>query len=254
MEDGADSLSTEIKGKESAMDTANISALFQDLTTPHVADACLRAGVDVRCAPWGVRPLSLASCRVAGRVRPARHYGSVDVFLEALETARPGDVLIVDNGGRQDEACVGDLIALETKAAGLAGIVIWGLHRDTPEILEIGLPVFSLGALPTGPLRVDPREADALVSARVGAWVVNDDDLAMGDENGVLFVPLARAGGIAVAARAIRDTERIQAEKIHGGTSLRTQLRFPEFLTRRASDPALTFRQHLRRISGAIEE
>jgi 4-hydroxy-4-methyl-2-oxoglutarate aldolase len=35
--------------------------------------------------------------------------------------------------------------------------VIWGLHRDTADIRAIGLPVFSLGAIPTGPLRLDPR-------------------------------------------------------------------------------------------------
>jgi regulator of RNase E activity RraA len=40
-------------------------------------------------------------------------------------------VLVVDNGGRLDEACAGDLVALEAQAAGLEGLVIWGLHRDT---------------------------------------------------------------------------------------------------------------------------
>jgi regulator of RNase E activity RraA len=191
---------------------------------------------------------------MAGGARPARHYGSVDIFLEALEHARPGDVLVVDNGGRQDEACIGDLIALEAKIFGLAGIVIWGLHRDTPELLEIGLPLFSLGAYPTGPLRLDPRDADALDSARVGRWVVAANDVAMGDDNGVLFVPMARAEEIALAARAIRDTERAQAGRMRRGTSLRAQLQFSEFLARRASDPRLTFREHLRRIGGAVEE
>src|SRR5437867_13136588 len=108
---------------ERIMDNAEIAALFQTLTTPHVADACLRRGVDVRGAPSNLRPLSSSSCRIAGTVRPARHYGSVDVFLEAIERARPGDVLAVDNGGRADEACVGDLLVLEAKAAGLAALV-----------------------------------------------------------------------------------------------------------------------------------
>jgi regulator of RNase E activity RraA len=46
----------------------------------------------------------VAGQRVAGRVLPVRHYGSVDVFLEALGRAEAGDVLVVDNGGRLDEA------------------------------------------------------------------------------------------------------------------------------------------------------
>ncbi len=236
------------------MEPTGIAALFQNLTTPHVADACVRRGVRVRCAPWDIRPLSPSRCRLAGRVQPARHYGSVDVFLEALENAGPSDVLVIDNSGRQDEACIGDLIALETKIAGLAGIVIWGLHRDTPEILGIDLPVFSLGGFPTGPLRVDQRDAEALVSARVGPWVVSASDVAVGDENGVLFVPMAHSEEIAAAARAIRETERAQAEKMRQGTSLRAQLRFADFMSRRSSNPELTFRQHLRRIGGAVEE
>ena len=76
-------------------------------------------------------------------------------------------MLVVDNEGRLDEACVGDLMALEAAGAGLAGIVIWGLHRDSVEIREIGLPVFSLGSMPTGPLRLDPRADDALDAATV---------------------------------------------------------------------------------------
>jgi regulator of RNase E activity RraA len=132
--------------------------------------------------------------------------------------------------------------------------VIWGLHRDTPEILEIALPLFSLGAIPTGPLRLDQRGPDALVSACVGPWIVRDTDMAMGDENGVLFVPIDRAEEIAAAARAIRDTERAQAEKMRRGTSLRSQLQFKDFMARRAVDPTLTFRQHLSRIGGAVEE
>src|SRR6516162_1832733 len=140
------------------MDATGMAALFQDLTTAHVADACVRARAEVRCAPCDLRALC-PSYRLVGRVRPARHYGSVDIFLEALENASPGEVLVIDNSGRRDEACVRDLIALESKLAGLSVMIIWGLHRDTQELLEIGLPMFTLGECPTGPLRLDPREA-----------------------------------------------------------------------------------------------
>ena len=126
-----------------------IAQLWTDatgLSTAHIADGCVRAGLQVRCGP----AVSDRAPRLAGRCLPVRHFGSVDVFLEAIERSHPGDVLIVDNQGRTDESCVGDLVALEAKAAGLSGIAIWGLHRDTRDLRDIGLPVFSLGALPAG--------------------------------------------------------------------------------------------------------
>jgi regulator of RNase E activity RraA len=192
--------------------------------------------------------------RLAGRVCPARHVGSVDVFLEALEGAQRGDVLVVDNGGRVDEACVGDLVALEAQAAGMEGLVVWGLHRDTADIRTIGLPVFSLGATPTGPQRLDDRPREALESASVGDWMVGRGDLVLADDDGVLFVPLAEAAHLLTLAEAIRDTEGAQAEQVRGGVSLREQLRFAGYIAERERNPSLTFREHLRTIGGAIEE
>ena len=85
-----------------------LSEAFQDLSTPLIADACLRLGVPLRLAAPGIRPV-LPAFRVAGHVLPVRHYGSVDIFLESMGTAEPGDVLVIDNGGRMDEGCIGDL-------------------------------------------------------------------------------------------------------------------------------------------------
>jgi regulator of RNase E activity RraA len=178
----------------------------------------------------------------------------VDIFLEALENAAPGDVLVVDNGGRGDEACVGDLVVLEATGAGLEGVVVWGLHRDTADIVKIGLPVFSLGALATGPLRLDERAEDAVELASFGVWTVGRDDIVLGDEDGVIFVPADRAEGLFTLAEGIRDTERRQAERIREGTSLRSQVRFADYLKERQTTPSLTFHQHLRRVGGAIEE
>jgi hypothetical protein len=64
-------------------DNESVSTEFRDLSTAVVADACLRLNIAVRVAPPGIRPL-LPGARVAGRALPARHYGSVDVFLEAM--------------------------------------------------------------------------------------------------------------------------------------------------------------------------
>ena len=146
----------------------SIVEMFAELSTPLVADACVRHDVPLRAAPPGIAPVAPGR-RIAGRVLPSRHYGSVDIFLEAFGHAEAGDVLVIDNGGRADEACVGDLTVLE-------------------------------------------------------------------------------------AARAIWTTERAQAGKIAAGETLRRQTEFDDYLARRGANPSYTFRQHLRRIGGAIEE
>ncbi|GAA2753698.1 RraA family protein [Amnibacterium kyonggiense] len=219
------------------------------LTTAHVADGCLRVGVPVRCGPAGLVPL-LPGRPFAGAAAPALHLGSVDRLLEAIDGARPGDVLVVDDDGRLDEACLGDLLVLEAAQAGLAGVVVWGLHRDTADLHAIGLPLSSLGSIPTGPL---PRHVHRDRTVHLGEWPVETGDLVVADDDGVVLVEAAAAEAVLAAARAIRDAERAQADRIRAGTGLREQLRFADYLARRAEDPTWTFRQHLRSVGGEIE-
>jgi regulator of RNase E activity RraA len=234
------------------MDAQQLENRFARLSTAHIADGCVRVGVDVRCAPAALQGLA-RGMRLVGRARPAQHVGSVDVFLEAFEQAEPGDILVVDNGGRLDESCVGDLVTIEAKGAGLSGILIWGLSRDTVDILAIDLPVFSLGTIPTGPLSVATRPSGALATAKVGEWTITRDEVVFGDEDGILFVPADRVDEVVATAEIIRDTERSQAAKVAAGDTLRVQMKFADYLAARELDPELTFRDHLRAVGGAIE-
>ena len=171
-----------------------------------------------------------------------------------MQSAQPGGVLVIDNGGRRDEGCIGDLTALEAQHRGLAGIVVWGTHRDTPELRKIRLPIFTYGVCPSGPQRLEPREADALRSARFGDFTVQPGDVVFADDDGCVFISGERVDELLSVAQEIAKRERQQAEAIKSGRSLRDQLEFASYLEKRASDPKYTFRQHLRVISGAIEE
>lgn len=230
-----------------------IAEKFAKLSTPLIADAGLRLQVQLRIADSGIRAVQAGS-RVSGRAIPVRHFGSVDVFLEAVETADPGDVLVIDNGGRLDEGCIGDLTALEVRANRMGGIVIWGAHRDTAELKEIGFPVFSYGVSPSGPRRLDPRDENALISARFGSFEVDTSDIVFADDDGCLFAPSESLEQLFLTANSIWKTERRQANAIMEGRTLRHQLKFSEYLTRRSGDTTYTFRRHLREMGGAIEE
>jgi len=235
------------------MKSAELDSLFSRFSTALICDACLRLGVRYEVPNPGMRPLRPAM-RIAGRVLPVRHHGSVDVFLEAFESAAAGDILVIDNGGRLDEACIGDLTVLEAQNAGVGGIVVWGLHRDTTELTAIEFPVFSCGSCPSGPRRLDARPSDALTSASCGGFWVDTSYFVVGDEDGVVFAPLAQAAKIFATAESISSTEHAQAQAIRSGTSLRAQLSFSEYLEARIHDPSYTLRMHLKRVGGAIEE
>ena len=226
---------------------------FAELSTPLIADAALRLRLSLRIAPSGIEPI-LAGSRLAGYALPVKHFGSVDVFLEAMAAANPGDILVIDNGGRKDEGCIGDLTVLEAQASGLGGIVVWGTHRDTPELKQIGFPVFSYGSCPSGPQRLDQRTEEALRIARFGDFEVRHGDAVFADDDGCVFITGDKIEQLLIVAREIWQTERGQAQRINAGETLREQLDFAGYLKKRSSDLDYTFRQHLRDGGGAIEE
>src|SRR3954453_21498867 len=219
--------------------------------TAAVADAAVRLGVPVAVAPPSLLPV-LPSAPFAGPAVPVTHVGSVDVFLEAIDDAPAGAVLVVDNGGRQDEACVGDLVVLEAASAGLVALVVWGRHRDTAELRRIGLPVHSLGAHPFGPRRVPPA-GPAMRVAFLDGVPVTDEHVVVGDDDGVLVLPRGQQERLFALALEIQQTEARQAQRMADGESLRDQLDYAAYRRKQAADPSMTLRRYLAEHGGAIE-
>ncbi len=230
-----------------------------EIATAQIIDACIREKIPYFLAPTGltsVLPDQSLPNALVGRVVPVRHYGSVDVFLELIETTSNVEnaIMVIDNGGRTDEACIGDLIALEAKYAGFQAILIWGLHRDTRDLKQIGLPVFSYGAYPSGPVRLEAREPDAFESARFGDAIITSKFTTLVDPDGAVFVETKHLNRVVPVAQAIRAREVKQAGLASAGTSLRKQFQFAQYLNMRQSDSSYTFRQHLRGVMSSIEE
>jgi regulator of RNase E activity RraA len=229
------------------MSSRDLAGRFAPLSTAQVADALIRLGLSARIAPGGIRPLVPGS-KLAGPASPAILTGYADQVLESIYRSRAGDVLVLDDKGRTDEACFGDLAAHEARSQGLAGVVIWGCHRDSREVAEIGVPVFSYGVYPLGLQRSFPPVADPFARCQFGDTTLERGDLVLADDDGVLFVPEEQVERVLSSAGELRAAEQEQVAKIQSGTTLREQLQFDRYLEQKKENPSLTLGEHMRRI------
>ncbi|MGE4062657.1 MAG: RraA family protein [Rhodospirillaceae bacterium] len=225
-------------------------AALQEIGAAHVADALTKLKLPKRFGPPEMKPAFGTPGLMIGRALPAKHFGSVDVFLAAFEHAEPGDILVADNEARLDEGCIGDLIAAEAKLAGLAALVIHGAHRDTAQLREIGLPVWSLGHFPFGPTRMRPTAPGDVM---LGSFAVTDRDIIVGDEDGVIVTEGETIEEVLGEAALIAGREEKQRAEMRTGRTLREQLKFGDFIRQRAANPALSFREHINKVRGAVE-
>jgi RraA family protein len=165
-------LSTELMNQFRAFPTPDISDLLNRLYAVNPQIHLLTAPHHQVCGP---------ACTV--KVFP----GDNLMVHKALDVLEPGDIVIIDAGGSDKNAVLGDLISTKAKHRGARGFVIDGYVRDLPNIVELDLPVFGLGTTPIGPLHRGPGEINYPICC--GGVVVNPGDVIVGDAMGVVVIP-----------------------------------------------------------------
>lgn len=157
-----------------------------EFPTPDISDLLNRlyaVSPAIRCLSGDAHKLCGPACTV--KVFP----GDNLMVHKSLDVAEPGDVVVVDAGGSNMNAVLGDLVSMKAKHRGIAGFVIDGMVRDLPGIKELDFPVFARGTTPIGPLHRGPGEINYPICC--GGVVVMAGDVVVADAAGVVVVPQA---------------------------------------------------------------
>ncbi len=194
---------------------------FKALDTASVSDAMDKIGIPAGC--HGIKPV-ITGVKFAGRAFIVKYRacgeierGTVGDFLDDVP---PGDVVVIDNGGRTDCTIWGDIMTTLAHHKGIAGTVIDGVCRDVPKIRELGYPIFTRDYyMMTGKDRIEIEAVNVPVT--VSQRQVRPQDIVMGDDSGVVVVPASRAEEVLKIAREIEHTEQEILKRIAQGKTLR---------------------------------
>lgn len=126
----------------------------------------------------------------------------------ALEMVQPGDVLVIDDGD-YTTGCFGHRSAMLMRARGGVGAVMSGSVRDARELRRDRFPIFCRGVSPRAPQKNTPGSIN--VPVHVGGVVVHPGDIVVGDDDGVVVVPLAMAEAVLARSQARDRHERTSA-------------------------------------------
>ena len=191
---------------------ADLRAVLEQVSTANVSDAWHR-----QPSLPGIRPL-LPGAHMCGPAVTCRTYaGDWAKPVEAIDVCAPGDVLVVD-ACDATPAMWGELATHSAMVKGLAGLVVWGAIRDTPEIARLGFPAFSSKVCanagePKGFGEINVPITVAGQKVRPGDWIVGDDD-------GVMVLPREQAVELANRAMDVLEKENRLRGEIDAGKTL----------------------------------
>ncbi len=191
---------------------SDVREILSGVSAANVSDAMHRGGV-----LEGLRSLA-PGLRMVGQAVTVRTYpGDWAKPVEAIDLAKSGDVIVIDAGG-VPLAVWGELATESAKRKDIAGVVIDGAARDTGEIRALGLPLFARHFCPNAG---EPKGfGETGVPVRIGGRTVSPGDWIVGDDDGVVAVPAARAVEIANRAQDVLERENRIREEMRRGSTL----------------------------------
>jgi 4-hydroxy-4-methyl-2-oxoglutarate aldolase len=194
-------------------DPALVAALRQ-LATTQIADSGGPVGVVAPPLRRLAGPAQLCGTAVTVWTRP----GDILHVLKAVDSLRAGDVLVVDGGGRDDAAVVGDIVGGAIVGLGGAGLVVDGAVRDLDGLDAVGLPTFARGAHPATGSNTGPGAINVVVQC--GGVTVRPGDVVRGDSSGLVVVPRAHLAEVVDLATAVARREEGWRRRIAAGEPL----------------------------------
>ncbi|WP_072524723.1 RraA family protein [Clostridium sp. Marseille-P3244] len=193
---------------------------YKKLDSTSISDAMDKIGLPAGL--YGIKPIvpGTVMCGQAFTVRyvPCGEVkGTVGDFLDDVE---PGQVCVLDNGGRDYCTVWGDIMAMAASLKGIEGTLIYGVCRDIKDIRNIRYPIFSNGYyMVTGKDRVEVAAVNEPVT--VAGLKVCPGDLIFGDDTGALVIPFDKVEQVLGIAKEIEKKEEMIRQYVKGGMSLR---------------------------------
>ncbi len=169
--------------------------------------------------------LRSAQPRILGPAFTVRCRGDFLGVLRAVESAAPGDVIVVDGGG-SELALAGELFARGALVRGLAGIIVDGGYRDMAYVSRCDLPVYSRHVTPMAGTIAKPGTLQTPVTC--GGVCVNPGDIVFADEEGIVVVDPDRVSALLDGATAVKDAEAGLLAKLAAGRTLSDGLNLDE--------------------------
>lgn len=190
------------------------------LDVASVSDAMDKLGIP--CGLLGIHAV-VPGKHICGRAFTV-HYvpngvvkGNVGDFLDDVQ---PGQVVVIDNGGRLYCTVWGDIMTFVATRKGIAGTVIDGVCRDIPGIKENDYPIFTKSTyMVTGKDRVTVDYVNKPVA--ISGVQVCPNDIILADDTGAVCVPDAVAEKVADIAESIEKTEQAIIAEVKNGSTLK---------------------------------